>query len=236
MKFIVTGANGYIGSRVVKLLQQRGHTVFGLTRSKPRNSAITWVPYDLAHSANRTSELLIDIDGIIHLAATTGAIKEFDEYPDIQAARRLITLAKKTNIKFVFISSQTARADAPTNYGRIKWLIEQEVISAGGLAIRPGQFYGGKLQGLFGTMTRMVKRMPVLPRFIPHLPIRPIHVDDLAEAIVNILEGTTIVTGIMFLGAPVPVTFTRFLEAIALERVRRRRVFIPLPLHRSLMS
>jgi len=36
-------------------------------------------------------------------------------------------------------------------------------------------------RGLFGTLVKVVRRLPLLPTFLPAPKIQPIHVDDLAE-------------------------------------------------------
>ena len=229
MKFIVTGATGYIGTHVVRGLLRGDHTVFALSRTRPNDTQARWVPFNLSRSSDEISKLVFAVDGIIHLAATTSQVNKHNDYPDIDAAKYLISLAKRANCKFVFISSQTAQADSPTDYGRIKWIIENEVIAARGFIIRPGQVYGGEARGLFGTMVRLVNKMPLLPAFRPEPQMQPIHVDDLTEAIVKVAEEASDGPDILCLGAPEPVGLTTFLTTIAVDRLRCRRLFLPMP-------
>jgi NADH dehydrogenase len=228
MKLIVTGATGYIGEHVVDCLYKHGHTIISFTRKKPKNSDILWVPYDLVQSSITESELFTDVVAIIHLAATTKFGQGLEKYPDYRAAKHLLEISIKLKAKFIFISSQTARADAPTDYGQIKWLIEKEVLASNGLVIRPGQVYGGAPKGLFGTMVRLVEKLPVLPALTPAPNIQPIHVDDLAEAIVEVAVGQYDGPVIMCIGSTT-ISFTRFLSFIAIERLRSRRLFFPVP-------
>ena len=127
------------------------------------------------------------------------------------------------------MSSQTAREDAPTNYGRLKWRIEQEVLAANGLVVRLGQVYGGAERGLFGTLVRLIQCLPVLPAFMPSPLIQPIHVDDCAKGLLNLVELKETRSGVYCLASPEPISFTKFLRAIAQQRVRKHKFFLPFP-------
>jgi NADH dehydrogenase len=168
------------------------------------------------------------VDVIIHLAANTSYEDENSEC-EISSARALLSKAKQAGAKFLFVSSQAARQDASTTYGQTKWFIEQDVLNANGLVVRPGQVYGGKIRGLFGTLVSIVKRSPVLPAFLPAPLIQPIHVDDLVEGLLKLAEHPDISSGLFCFASPKPISFTYFLRTIALYRVRRRRHFVIIP-------
>jgi NADH dehydrogenase len=169
-------------------------------------------------------------DVVVHLAANTLATNPLDNCVDVAAAQKLIQSAQKAGARFVFVSSQTARADAPTSYGQTKWLIEQKVLAAGGWVVRPGQVYGGELRGLYGSLVMAVQKLPLLPAFIIPFPkVQPIHVDDLAEGLLRIAERGDAKPGIYCLASPVPIAFSSFLAAIAKSRLRTKRVFLPVP-------
>jgi NADH dehydrogenase len=69
----------------------------------------------------------------------------------------------------------------------------------------------------------------VLPAFLPAPKVQPIHVYDLAEGLLKIVERDDIPSCVLCLGSPEPISFTHFLLAIADIRVRRHRFFIPVP-------
>jgi len=225
MKFFITGASGYIGSRLVFLASSKDHDVILASRIRPFSSC-EWFPYDL----NNTNPIILqeDIDVVIHLAANTAY--ENDSKTEILAAQVLIQATKKIKAKFIYISSQTAHHDAPTVYGRLKWKIEQDVLAADGWVIRPGQVYGGSEQGLFGILVSLVNNLPILPAFLPPPNVQPIHVDDLAEGLLCISEADNVASGVICIASPEPVSFTKFLSAIACQRVRKKKLFIPFPI------
>ena len=226
MRLVVTGATGYIGGRLALLASKGGHEVVAASR-RPVAPALCWIPFELSSTA--AIVLPPGTNAVIHLAADTSPAAGVDDEREVLAARSLIAAAQQLEAKFVFVSSQTARPDAPTVYGRTKWRIEQEVLAVGGWVVRPGQVYGGCERGLFGTLVSAVRRLPVILAFLPAPKVQPIHVDDLAEGMLRIIERDDIPPGVLCLASPVPVSFTRFMLAIASGRVRRQRWLVPIP-------
>ncbi|MEN8134060.1 MAG: sugar nucleotide-binding protein [Thermodesulfobacteriota bacterium] len=226
MKILITGASGYIGTRLVKIALANNHQI-GAASRRPQESVPLWLSFDL----NTPSRLTMSegIDAVIHLAANTSGA-ENDKQNEVESARALIAAASKVNARFLFVSSQTAREDAPTSYGRTKWRIEQEVLAASGLVVRLGQVYGGLERGLFGTMISLVRRLQVLPAFMPSPSVQPIHVDDCANGLLRLVELKDIRSDVYCLASPKPISFTEFLRSIARDRVRGRKFFVPVPI------
>jgi nucleoside-diphosphate-sugar epimerase len=228
MKIAVTGATGYIGRRVVASASKSGHEVISLSRRPDHPFSSNWFPYDL--SATEHIFLPEGVEVLIHLAANTSFRSGLSAEEEIFAAQKLVNLTKDRGIKFIFISSQTARSDAPTAYGRVKFQIEQKVIEAQGLVIRPGLVYGGTPNGLYGELIRSVNKFYFLPLFFPGPKVQPIHVDDLTWGILRVAELHSNNFGpVIMLGSIEPVSFGRFLGGIAKARLRVTRLFIPIP-------
>ena len=227
MKIAVTGANGYIGQCFLKLASGSENEIVAFSRVRPERNCTNWFFYDLI--VDTPPVLPSDIDVVLHLATSKSPDNLQITEQELLAADLLIEASKKVGAKFIFVSSQTARLDAPTLYGRTKWHIEQKVLSAGCWVVRPGQVYGGELRGLFGTLVETVKRLPILPAFIPTPKIQPIHVIDLARGLLHIVEHNDVCSGVYCLAAPVPVKFSIFLGEIAKSRLRCCRIFIPVP-------
>lgn len=227
MRLIVTGATGYIGQHVIDAAVKHEYDVISASRRDPKRIGVSWVLYDLIGTI--PTDQLNKSDAIIHLAANTTQSMELDNCIEMDAARKLLALSKSTSTKFVFVSSQTARPDAPTQYGRTKWKIEQEVLSSGGCVVRPGQVYGGREKALFGTITNLVRKMPLLPYFLPSPMVQPIHVGDLTEGLLHIAEDEKLTSGVYCLASKEQLSFSCFLSSIAKYRVRSFRLFIPVP-------
>ena len=228
----VTGATGYIGRVVVAKLLDAGASVVALSRRRP-SAAADWRRYDLSEPLQQNA--LDGIDAVIHLAAQTHLGPFADTGIELAALDRLIEAAREHSPTLVFVSSQAAQANAPTGYGQAKWRCEQRVLAAGGIVVRPGQVYGGAEQGLFGTLCRLVRLSPAVPHFMPDPAIQPVHVEDLAEALIACATRPDVASGCYQIAAPLPVSFATFLKLLADIRFGRAVVGLPLPM-RAIVS
>src|SRR5262245_39767872 len=225
---LVTGATGHVGARLLRRLEMAGIGWTALTRTAPTSTRGRHVPFSFGQPLDAGAVGVGRADAIIHLAASTG-VEPADVTAEMHGAETLLRLAQSLGARLVFASSQTAAADAPTGYGRIKWRIEQLVEAGGGVSARIGQIYGGPEKGLFGTLCALVRKLPTLPRFVPDAPVQPIHVDDVADALIAIAFHTGRLETCYELGSPRPIGFAQFLAILARNRVRRRRLFVPVP-------
>jgi NADH dehydrogenase len=205
-----------------------GHEMIMFSRTPPARPVCAWTAYDLFSAQFPVVPPGTDV--LVHLAIGTNQEVGDDGALEISAASQLIDAAARVGAKMVFVSSQTAQADAPTAYGRIKWEIERIVLAAGGAVVRPGQVYGGEQRGLFGILVEMVQQMPILPAFIPKAVVQPIHVDDLVQCLLRVSATALSGDRVLLVGAAQPISFTYFLRAIAQSRLRLRRWFVPVPI------
>ena len=220
MKLLITGATGYIGQRLVRAAKDSGHQVVIAGRSSAE------VAFDLSNP--QPLQLLDTFDAVFHLAAITSASASNPE-AEIKAARYLFHAAAHQGARVIFVSSQASREDAPTDYGRTKWQIEQLAIAANGCVLRPGQVYGGFESGLFGVLATVVRKLPAYPAFLPAPKIQPVHVDDLVSALLSCASTRGLETAILSIGAEQPVSFSKFLQGIQRYWVRRFRMPGPVP-------
>lgn len=223
---LITGATGYVGNAVRRLAVAQGWTVTVAARRDPARPGLRWIPYDLGRPLD--AQVLDGVDAILHLAAETrsetlpGLIPEAGE---IAAAADLMA-RRPLGCRFIFVSSQSAALGAPTRYGRVKAAIEALCTGPDDRIVRPGLVYGGPEMGLFGRLCALGRRLPVVPALWPAPRVQPIHLDDLAQALLLIAQGKG-GAGRFDLGAAEPVTFTAFWSALV--RHRLRRITIPLP-------
>ena len=220
MKLLITGATGYIGQRLVRAAKNSGHQVVIAGRSSAE------VTFDLSNP--QPLQLHETFDAVFHLAAITSASASSPE-AEINAARYLFHAAAQQGARVIFVSSQASREDAPTDYGRTKWQIEQLAIAANGCVLRPGQVYGGFESGLFGVLATVVRKLPAYPAFLPAPRIQPVHVDDLVAALLSCTTTRGLETAVLNIGAEKPVSFTQFLQGIQRYWVRRFRMPAPVP-------
>ena len=224
---VVTGATGYIGRHLVRAAVARGWHVVAASRTPSTGPDVPWIPYRLEDDLAR--DAFPQGATVIHLAADTRGDGVGGEEREVAAAQRLLDIARERNLRVIHVSSQTARRDAPSAYGRAKWRVEQQVLQAGGKVVRPGLVYGGEPGGLYRQLLNQVKGALALPALLPAPRVQPIHVADLVEGLLKIIEGVDLPAREFNLAAKEPVSFTAFLRVLAAVRLRRWRPFVPIP-------
>jgi uncharacterized protein YbjT (DUF2867 family) len=219
----ITGASGYIGRVVALQARGEGHDVVALGRSAPACAT------ELRHCdlSRLPDEGLLDgLDGVIHLAADTSGGQNLAT-GEIAFAAALAEQASRRGIPLVVVSSQAASKSAPSVYGRTKAAIEAAVLPYGAAVVRPGMVYGGTASGLWGILLNAVRVLPFIPDLRPRPQVQPVHVADLAQALLRAMLGRY--RARVFNVAGTPITFDRFLVAIAECRLMVCRCHLPLP-------
>ncbi len=223
MRIGVTGSNGLVGSALVEVLARRGHDPV-LFQRQPTASPYKRVPFVLGHALGEAA--FEGLDAIIHCAYDFRA-RGADESrkTNVEGSVRFLACAKSAGIeKRIFVSSVSAFPGCESEYGKGKLAVEHEVASQGGVAIRPGLVFSPRLQGMFGSLWRIAK-IPVLPLFNGGgQTMAVVHHEDLAEAIVAVLENFSKYAGKVFpVANPQTRTFRDLLSELA--RLQGRKVW-----------
>ena len=210
LKVLVTGANGFIGSRLVRQLKQQGYQVRTLSRSLDADSNDHWL-LDLAVD-ECPAPLFDGIAIVFHLAGKAHALaettQEAAEYRNIntEGTRKLLAAAQLAGVQsFVYFSSIKAVGDSPeqiidetfdapaeTPYGQSKYLAEHLVLQGGyvphSVVIRPCMVYGNTEKGNLPRMINAIRRglFPPLPETNNRRSM--VHVEDLVRAAILAME------------------------------------------------
>ena len=238
MTFLITGATGFIGSRLAMLAMERGHEVHTLTRSDWSNHPA--VPIANRHFGSLPNQIpvaaLHAVDVVVHCAATTTAHELASHAVNVTGTARLGQLAGQAGVRtFIFLSSQSAKPDAVSAYGRTKYAAEQVLRQLQGLdviVLRPGLVCGQGSRGLFQRMCGMVESLPVLPLLGGgRAVVQPIHVDNLCEAIFECAaRPREFAGGVLNLGDPQGLPLAEFLQLIAKARLGKPKPAVSIPL------
>lgn len=197
MRILLLGAGGFIGRHILSELLAAGHRVTAVVR-RTRGIAeafpdARFIEMDLAKAtALHDWELaVLDVDVIANAAGVLQGASAQAIHVDMPAA--LHAAARANGVKrTVLISAISARADVATEYSRSK-LAGEDVVRGSGLSwtiLRPSLVYG---DGSYGG-TSLMRGMAALPGFIPvpgtgHYSFSPIHVMDLARAVLLVCEN-----------------------------------------------
>ena len=127
MKYVVTGAAGFIGSHLAEALQAGGHEVLGVDsftdyyeRSRKERNAAALDVLEADLSSAPLEPILAGADGVFHLAGQPGVRASWGEsfqlYLDrnVRATQRLFEASADAGIRVVFASSSSVYGDAET--------------------------------------------------------------------------------------------------------------------------
>jgi nucleoside-diphosphate-sugar epimerase len=191
----VTGATGFLGRRLVKILAQQGWTVRILARRDIADPA--WdglepqlVIGDLAN-ANALAALCEGAEAVVHVA---GLIKARDraafDRANVEGSRRVATAAKAAGARLILVSSLAAREPELSDYAASKRGGEdaaREIFGGDLTIVRPPAIYGpGDIETL--RLFKMASEAAFLPVLDPKARMAWIHADDAAARIADLVK------------------------------------------------
>jgi dihydroflavonol-4-reductase len=254
MRIAMTGATGFLGSRLVPQLVTNGHEVVALRREKSSSNgadgATTWVAGDVT-DLGAVEELVDGCDAVVHAAAVVddgpGAAKEHDRV-NVQGTETVLRACRSAHVaRLLHVSSvaavackggdvaadeSAARDEAAdsASYRTSKCRAESVVIEAVGngldaVIVNPAWMFGPHSGGFRGAeVIDNVRRRPIVPYFPGGTNV--VHVDDAAVGIVAALERGR--TGERYILGGENHSWRQMAE-IAADELGLRRVFVPVP-------
>ena len=185
---VLTGAHGFVGSRLKGHLERVGWRVTAWTRQpEPGTGAVA---FRLGQEVD--PNLLKGAQALVHCAYDFEP-RRWEEIVaiNVSGSQKLLAAAQAAGVRHtVFISSLSAFAGCRSLYGRAKVEIEGFARSAGALVIRPGLVYSDNPGGMFGQLVRQVRSARFVPiiwggRQTQYL----LHDEDLGKVVQGCLDG-----------------------------------------------
>ncbi|MER5494226.1 NAD(P)H-binding protein [Streptomyces sp. NPDC002490] len=173
MTYLVTGATGSIGRRVVRELAGRGVALRALTRDPGRARGL---PGGVEVVAG-------DLGEPEGLAGALAGVERMVLFPYPDTAAEVVALAKAAGVRRIVVLSSAA---VTSGYDTMFHLPVERAVEASGLEwtfVRPGEFAGNKLE-LWGPSVRGER---VVRDLDPDAPGSPVHPQDVADAIATAL-------------------------------------------------
>lgn len=254
MTVLVTGANGFIGSRVRILAAKRGIAVRNAVRNTSAGKDMNSVKGELEPDFD-WSGALEGISTVVHLAARVHLEKDAAEDPlgeyrriNTQGTINLAGQAAGGGVKrFVFISSIGVNGRLSTRpftekdppnpanpYAQSKFEAEAELLRIAAntgmeiVIIRPPLVYGPKAPGNFGRLVRLVQTGLPLPFALIKNKRSLVAIDNLADLIITCIDHPAAAGQTFLLSDGVDLSTPELIQKLAMAMGSRARLF-PVP-------
>lgn len=238
----ITGAGGFLGRRLLSQLDFSAYSrvvcfdrqLENLRLPDPHPQNIRFLEGDIRHSSDYRHHLE-QVETVIHLAAVTGKANP-KQYRSINTlgTRELVGCCRESGVKnFLFVSTIAVNFKKTHRYFYAHSKIEAEsCVGSSGLnttILRPTMIMGENspvFQGL-----ALLARLPVVPVFgNGKTMIQPLHVEDAAKAIIQILDHDHFHGERIEIGGSETLSIETFLKRIAAQGYHKNPPIIHLPM------
>ena len=235
----VIGGFGFIGKALLPKLLSKNYKVKIVSRSchnldqqfYQRSNAVEFVSCDISDITS-LSKVITGCYGVINLVGLL-----FEQRPGdfikihAEAAKHLAILVKQLKIeKLIHISALGIDRALTSKYAQTK-LAGESALSQNfeqATIVRPSIVFGAE-DNFFNQFARMAKLSPFLPLIGGgDTKFQPIYVNDLADALVKILDDNQFCGKTFELTGPQIITFKEIIKFI-LKTIDKKRVLLPIP-------
>ncbi len=237
-KILIFGGTGFLGKSLIKLLSKMDTEIILFTRktisensiqkynSNPNIKVIHWnfINYQLIKKNIFNSDCIINLCGILYENKQGDFFRVHSDFPAL-----LGELSTKNKInKLIHVSALGVSEFSNSVYSRSKAIGERKLIEKFPKAkiLRPSLLFG-KGDNFFGQFSQMASLSPFLPLISRTTKFQPVFVDDVAMAIINLLESTKYKQTTFEIGGEFIYSFEELLK-ILLEIKNIKRILIPL--------
>jgi len=211
----VTGAHGYVGSRVVAAVERAGANLLPFSRA------------ELPLEQSVAPSLFRNVDAVVQTAWDFQARAEADiGRVNVCGSIRTFDAAQAAGVeRLVFISTLSAFPGCRSLYGRAKLAVEEHVASRGGIVLRPGLVWGDPGGSLYARLKWIAEHAPIAPVFTgERQKLHLAHEDDLAGLVTSLAMNGGQPGRRVSAAAAEPLSLAAILRRIAHAHGRELRV------------
>jgi uncharacterized protein YbjT (DUF2867 family) len=236
MRILVTGANGYVGGRLVPQLLARGHAVRCMVRDAARLQGRTWadrveiVVGDVLAPASLVPALE-GIDVAYYLVHSLGTGRDFHDH-DLRAAQAFGEAAASAGVaRLIYLGGLGDASDALSEHLRSRQDTGTALSSAG---VPVTEFRAAVIVGSGSVSFEMIRylaeRVPVMicPSWV-YTRIQPIAIRDVIQYLVDAIDTPESAARVVEIGGSDVLTYREMMTGYARQRGLRRWL-VPVPL------
>ena len=238
---LLTGATGYVGGRLLRVLEHQGHRVRCLARRpeflKPKVSAGTEIVAGDVLDPTSLGSALRGVSVAYYLVHSMGSAGSFEEN-DRQSARNFGAAAKAEGVELIiYLGALGNDGETLSPHLRSRQEVGQ-ILRASGVPVlefRASIVIGsGSLS--FEMIRSLVERLPIMitPKWVSS-PAQPIAIDDLLAYLTKALFLPVTASRIFEIGGADQVSYAGIMRAYARQRGMRIRM-IPVPVLTPFLS
>jgi NADH dehydrogenase len=235
----VFGGTGFLGRRIVRHLRDREFPVRIASRHPDRGHRQVGPddPQLQSVGANIHDDRSV-ADALAGAYAAVNAVSLYVEHGQetfhsvhVEAAERVAAHARRAGVeRLVHVSGIGADAASTSRYIRKRGEGEVAVRAAFNDAVfaRPAVMFGPD-DAFLTTLLKLLRRLPIYPMFgRGRTRLQPAYVEDVAEAVAQLMRQTETPSGIFEFGGPRVYSYEQFLRVVA-HQAGLAPVLIPMP-------
>ncbi len=246
-EILLFGASGQIGRNLIRKLSKNNHKVIAVTRNIHRNAymlktqanpgylelvEINSFETEKIESLMERCSICINLIGILYEKKKDDFKTIHTDLPDMLSQK-----AKKYNLeKFLHLSSLGIEKAIDSEYAKSKLEGEKKILQnfKKSVILKPSIVYSVDDNFTTNFMT-LLSRLPFMPLYYNgQTKFSPIHVSDLADIILKIIESNRNNFTLECIG-PEVITFKKIIQ-ILLKLINKKRLLIPIPFQLAKLS